>query len=131
MSLEPPDRADPAPGEERLAFLLRLNDALRPLSDPLDVQETAARLLGEHLHVARVGYAGIKGRDYIIRREYVRGVAPIAGQGPVGTFGAALREAYRRGDLVVVNDVQTDPRFTAAERESLQSRAIAAFVGVT
>src|SRR5213593_3637039 len=32
--------------EERQAFLLRLADALRPLSDPLDVQEVAARLLG-------------------------------------------------------------------------------------
>jgi PAS domain S-box-containing protein len=39
--------------EERMAFLLRLNDALRPLSDPLDVQEVAARLLGEHLRVNR------------------------------------------------------------------------------
>ena len=100
--------------EERLPFLLTLSDALRPLSDPLDVQEAAARLLGEHLHVNRVGYAEIEDHEYIIRREYAPGVAPLVGQGPVGTFGAALRDAYRRGDTVVVNDVQTDPRFTEA-----------------
>jgi PAS domain S-box-containing protein len=117
--------------EEQLAFLLRLNDALRPLGDPLDVQETAARLLGEHLRVTRVGYAEINEREYIIRREYARGVDPLVGQGPVGTFGAALQDAYRRGDTVVVNDVGTDPRFTDAERVAIQARQIAAFIGVT
>ena len=67
---------------------------------------------------------------YTIRREYVRGVPPLAGPGPAGTFGAALRDAYRRGETVVVNDVRTDPRFTDRERITMQARQIAAFVGV-
>jgi PAS domain S-box-containing protein len=116
--------------EERDAFLLKLTDALRPISDPLDVQEVAARLVGEHLGVNRVGYAEIEDRAYIVRREYVRGVAPL-GRGPSGTFGAALRDAYRRGETVVVNDVRTDPRFTDDERVNIEARQIAAFVGVT
>ena len=116
--------------EERHAFLLRLSDALRPLSNPLDVQEVASRLLGEHLGVNRVGYAEIENREYVIRREYARGVAPLAGHGPVGSFGAALSDAYRRGETVVVNDVHTDPRFTASERAAMLARQIAAFVGV-
>src|SRR5262249_23751697 len=117
--------------EERLEFLLRLNDALRPLSDASDVQETAARLLGEHLQVNRAGYAEIDRRDYVIRREYARGVPPLVGHVTSGTFGAALRDAYLRGDTVVVNDVQTDPRFTDPERVAMQARQIAAFIGVT
>jgi PAS domain S-box-containing protein len=117
--------------EQRLKFLVMLNDALRPLSDPSDVQEAAARLLGEHLRVTRAGYAEVDGREYIIRREYKSGVAPLVGQGPLGTFGAELREAYMRGETVVVTDVQTDPRFTEAERVRMQSRQIAAFIGVT
>ena len=117
--------------EQRLKFLVMLNDALRPLSDPSDVQEAAARLLGEHLRVTRAGYAEVDGGDYIIRREYNSGVAPLVGKGPLGTFGAALREAYMRGETVVVTDVQTDPRFTEAERVRMQSRQIAAFIGVT
>jgi PAS domain S-box-containing protein len=117
--------------EERLEFLLRLNDALRPLSDPHDVQETAARMVGEHLRVNRAGYAEIAGREYVIRREYAHGVPPLVGQVPAGSFGAALGEAYRRGETVVVNDVRTDPRFTDAERVSMQARQIAAFVGAT
>jgi PAS domain S-box-containing protein len=117
--------------EQRLKFLVMLSDALRPLSDPSDVQEAAARLLGEHLRVTRAGYAEVDDREYIIRREYKSGVAPLVGQGPVGTFGAALREAYMRGETVVVTDVQTDPRFTEVERVRLQSKQIAAFIGAT
>jgi PAS domain S-box-containing protein len=117
--------------EERDAFLLKLSDALRPLSNPAEVQETAARLLGEHLGVNRVGYAEMEDNGYVIRCEYTRGVAPLVGHGPSGTFGAALRDAYRRGETVVVSDVSSDPRFTADERVSMRRRQIAAFIGAT
>src|SRR5262249_14620910 len=65
-----------------------------------------------------------------IRREYRRGVPPLE-PGPRGGFGEAMREAYRTGATVVVNDVQTDPRFTGDERASLHGRQMAAFVGLT
>jgi PAS domain S-box-containing protein len=117
--------------EERHAFLLKLSDALRALNDPAGVQETAARLLGEHLGVNRVGYAEMEDHGYVIRREYTRGVAPLIGHGPSGTFGAALSEAYRRGDTVVVSDVSSDPRFTESERVRMEGRQIAAFIGTT
>jgi GAF domain-containing protein len=97
--------------EERHAFLLRLSDALRPLHDPLDMEEAAARLVGEHLNVNRVGYAELADKKTVIRREYVRGVAPLAGQGLDGAFGPALRDAFERGETVVVSDVDNDPRF--------------------
>jgi PAS domain S-box-containing protein len=117
--------------EERLAFLLRLNDALRPLSDPIAVQQTAATLLGEYLRAGRVGYAELDGREYVIRCEYTNGVPPLAARGPATGFGEALREAYSRGETVVVRDVSSDPRFTEVEREMMAGRQIASFVGVT
>jgi PAS domain S-box-containing protein len=116
--------------EERHALLLRLSDALRPLRNPIEVQEVASRILGEHLRVNRVGYAELENREYVIRREYAHGVAPLAGQGPLGEFAAALRAEFRRGGPVVVNDVETDPRFTESERVAMHARQIAAFVGV-
>ena len=116
--------------DERQAFLLRLSDALRPLSNPLDVQEVSSKLLGDHLGVNRVGYAELENREYVVRREYARDVAPLAGQGPLGSFAAALRDAFRRGETVVVNDVDTDPRFTDSERVAMRAKQIAAFVGV-
>ena len=79
--------------EERLAFLLRLNDTLRPLSDPAAVLDSAARLLAEHLGVNRVGYAGLEGGDYVIRQEHTRGVAAAGGTivGNIRCRGCARR----------------------------------------
>ena len=44
---------------------------------------------------------------------------------------SGLREAYRRGETAVVNDVASDARFTEAERDAMNTRQIAAFIGVT
>ena len=115
--------------EERLAFLLRLNDALRPLSEPGEVQATAARLLAQQLGATRVGYAEFDGGEYKIVREHIQDVAPLAGESPGITLSEELRAALRRGETVVVNDVQTDPRLSDHHRATMQARQIAAFVG--
>jgi PAS domain S-box-containing protein len=117
--------------EERLEFLLRLNDALRPLSDPGAVQDAAARLLGEHLGATRVGYAELDKSGYRIYREYTHGVPPLAGQQPGIDIGRELRQAFERGETVVINDVETDPRLTDAQRATLRPRQIAAMIGTT
>ena len=117
--------------EGRLDFLLRLNDALRPLSDPGDVQETAARLLGQHLGVTRVGYAELGGEEYSIHREYVCGVPPLAGQRLDISLGGELSAALARGETIVITDAQTDPRLGDSERATLQPRQIAALIGTT
>jgi PAS domain S-box-containing protein len=116
--------------EERLAFLLRLNDALRPLSDPVEIQEVTVRLLGEHLGVNRVAYSVIDGDEFIVTADYNDGVAPFRGRWPIAAFGAKLLEAYRRGESVMASDVRTDPRLTDAERARLLGHGIAAFLRV-
>src|SRR5262249_25757811 len=116
--------------KEEEAFLLRLADTLRPLSDPLAIQEVTARLLGEHLHVNRVNYVDIEGTDFIVRLSYANSVAPFVGRRPVATFGESLLEAHRRGDPAVVNDVCTDPRLTESERAILLASEIASFARV-
>jgi PAS domain S-box-containing protein len=116
--------------EDRHAFLLRLSDSLRPLSDPLDMEDAAARLLGEHLQANRVGYAEIADNRSTIRREWIRGVAPLAGQWVEGAFGEELTSAFRRGETVVVCDVGTDPRFSKPQRAMMRAMEMAAFAGV-
>ena len=111
-------------------FLLTLNERLRPLKDPVEIQEAAVRLIGEHLQASRVNYAQIEGNEFVISRSYARSVPPFAGRGHVARFGHAIVEACRRGETVVVSDARTDPRFTDAEREQLLASEIAAFVGV-
>jgi len=110
-------------------FLVTLNERLRPLRDPVEIQEVALRLIGEHLQASRVNYSHIEGNEFVIRRSYVRAVSPFADRGPVAWFGHAIVEACRRGETVVVSDVHTDPRLTDAERAQLLASEIAAFVG--
>jgi PAS domain S-box-containing protein len=114
--------------EERLAFLLRLNDALRPLSDPGEVQETAARYLGEHLGANRVSYVEFDGDQYSIHREYAREVPSRIEQGRELYLRGELREALRSGETLVVHDAQTEPRIGDDNRQTLASRYVAAFV---
>ena len=116
--------------EARLAFLLRLNDAVRPLNDAAAIQETAARHLCEHLGAARVGYAELGGRDYIIRREHTRGAETLVGMPLRVAVRGSLGEALRRGGTIVVNDVQADQRLSDDDRAAFRSRQIAALVGV-
>jgi len=116
--------------ELRQAFLLRLNDALRPRSNPIEIQAEASRLLGEHLRANRVSYADIEGSDFIIKKCYAKGVAPIVGRYPIASFGGALVAASRRSEKIAVDDVGIDPRLTGAERVALRTAEIGAFAGV-
>jgi len=111
------------------AFLITLNEQLRPLKDPVEIQEVAVRMIREHLHASRVDYAHIDGDEFVISRSCGDLVPPLSGRGPVARFGTALVDACRRGETVTVEDVATDPRFTAAEREQLLAGQIVAFVG--
>jgi PAS domain S-box-containing protein len=115
--------------EEHHAFVLRLADALRPLGDASHVEASACHMLGEFLRADRVVYAEIEGDQYIIRHSYSHDAPPLAPRGPIAHFGAALAPAYRRGDVVAVEDVATDPRLADAERAPLLAEGIGAFVG--
>jgi len=116
--------------EDRLAFLLQLNDALRPLSDPVEIQDVTVRLVGEHLGVNRVAYAVIDGSDFVVMADYNQGVAPLRGRWPIVAFGARLLDAQRRGESVMVSNVRTDARFSDDERATLLGRGVAAFLRV-
>jgi len=110
-------------------FLITLNEQLRSLKDPVAIQEAAVRSIGEHLHASRVNYAHIDGDEFVVSRSYADEAPPLAGRGPVARFGASLVAACRRGETVAVDDVNTDPRFTDAERAQLLAGGMAAFVG--
>src|SRR4249920_2480531 len=84
-------------------FLIALNEQLRPLKDPVAIQEVAVRLIGEHLHASRVNYAHIDGDEFVISRSYADGVPPFPDRGPVARLGNAIVAACRRGETVAVD----------------------------
>lgn len=116
--------------EARQAFLVRLGDTLRPLSDPVEIQRHASRLLGEHLMTNRVSYAEIEGDDAVIRASFVRGVEPMPERFALAPFGSWFLDPERRGEPVVVHDVSADPRLTESDRAACRAAQVAATVGV-
>ena len=121
--------------EARQAFLLTLSDALRPLTDPIEIQVTASRLIGQHLGVSRALYVEVDGEadseEGTLRGQYVHGVAPFPARISYGAFGKHVGERYRRGETIVVTDVLTDPEFNDSERSVWLATGSRAAVGVS
>lgn len=116
--------------EERHAFLLRLSDALRAVSEPDQIQLVASRLLGERLSANRVAYAEIIDGAAHIQNDYTHGIASIIGRFPMEIYGRKLIEAWRRGETVVVDDVATDPQLADADLSVYRDAGINAFIVV-
>jgi len=116
--------------EQRQAYLVTLNDVLRPLSDAVRIQSEAARVLGEHLHASRVGYGTDgDGLHLAVSRNYTDGVAEMEGQYRYNDFSKHLLPAFRTGRTVVRPDIAREP-LDAAEQAAHAALSIAASVNV-
>lgn len=88
-------------------FLVELSDALRPLSDPREIQAAATRLLGQQLKVDRTLYAEIEPDDehFFIADNYVRGSFPkMTGRFPLKDFGKTP-DSQRAGKVLLLPDI--------------------------
>ncbi|HEY9828746.1 MAG TPA: PAS domain S-box protein, partial [Stenomitos sp.] len=115
---------------ERDAFRVALTDALRSLDDPIEIQATASRILGQYLDANRVLYFEVNETCYFIAHDYVNGAQPLRGEFPIHPFGSSLITAYRAGLAVCVTDVATDPSLSTDERSAYVAIQIAAHIGV-
>ncbi len=111
--------------EARQAFLFRLQDTLRTLSDPAEIRAAASTLLGRHLGAARIGYSEMQPDDetLLITNGYVDGAPPVNGFFRLATFGPRLEEAMRQGRTLVYEDVQADDQGARAFGLELGTRA--------
>ena len=103
------DVTDRRLAEVRDRFLLELDDAVRPLSDPREITATYARLLGEHLAADRCAYADVEADQdtFNLTGDYNRGVPSIVGRYTFTNFGAEVLRLMRADEPYVVNDVDT------------------------
>lgn len=93
--------------EQQQEYLLRLNDALHLLADPVEIQRAAMQVLGEHLQVDRVVYSDINiEEDYFeIHDNYAtESVQKITGRFPYSAFGDST-EKNKNGETLVIHDV--------------------------
>ncbi|MBD2120928.1 ATP-binding protein [Trichocoleus sp. FACHB-262] len=112
------------------AFRVALTDTLRPLADPVEIQATASRVLGEYLGANRVAYFEVCGADYVVERDYVNGADAIAGGYPIDSFGPKLLAAFRAGRTVSMPNVATDPNLSPAQRSAYAAIQIGAYIGI-
>jgi diguanylate cyclase (GGDEF)-like protein/PAS domain S-box-containing protein len=96
----------------RQSFVLRLADALKPLSDPLDIMAVASETLGRALVCDQVVYGEIDERQEFatITREWTGGAMPTSlGVHRLNDFGPELIERLKRGLVNVIEDTAADP----------------------
>ena len=94
--------------EERKTFLLAFADALKPLSDPDDIRETASAALGREIGGDQVVYADIDESDEIatISRDWNDGGMPSnVGVHRMVDFGPQFIADLRAGKTVAVADM--------------------------
>ena len=105
-----------------------LNDQLRALVDPGEMQYEAAHALSEHLQAARVGFAETQtdGETVVVTRDHTDGVPDIEGRYRDDDFSPTLLSELRSGRLVVYNDVAGEPTLTDAEKAAYAARGIGA-----
>jgi signal transduction histidine kinase len=119
--------------DDHHACLLRLGDAIRQLSDPIEIQTLAARILGEHLRVDQCCYAEVKtaaGVKYFsVDCDYHTAQAStVVGTCDLDSYGAGATTRFARGESFVVTDVATSEQLGAAEKAAYIGRDIAACV---
>jgi PAS domain S-box-containing protein len=112
------------------AFRITLADALRPLADPVAIQATASRVLGEYLGANRVAYFELRDDNYFIERDYINGVAPLSGNYPIDSFGAKLLTAFHSGRAAIESDVAADLSLSPAERDTYTAIQIGAYIAI-
>jgi PAS domain S-box-containing protein len=105
--------------ERQQRFLLELSDELRDRADPIGAAARACQLLGRELDVGRCGYGEVdaSGEYFTVERDWTDGrMASLAGRIHLADFGREVIEAFRRGEMVRLEDAALDPRTLPAAR---------------
>ena len=118
--------------ERRQEFLLKLSDALRPLSDPLEIQRAAMLVVGESLLADRVFYADMTpdGETWIVLDNYTSGRVPkLVGSFPTADFDATV-ETLKRGEVVVIPDVNGATDLREEDKRAFAGLHVRSAIGV-
>jgi len=104
--------------EARVALIATVSESIGTSEDPAELLYEVSRSVGEHLHVRRSLFTEIdlENNRGIVRRDYCRGVASVAGIYKVSDYPEATLREMRGGRIVVNCDSKNDPR-TASEYE--------------
>nr|WP_272901729.1 GAF domain-containing protein [Methylomicrobium sp. RS1] len=98
------------------------------MSDPIEIQQAAMRVVGEHLKVDCVQYGEIDNETMIIADSYARGGFPkLSGEFPMRRFSNAVK-ILQRGETLVVEDIRNQSGYSEAELASFAALKIVSIV---
>jgi PAS domain S-box-containing protein len=102
------DATERKQSEFRRQFITDLDEALRPLADPLQITATSARLLGEHLSASRCCYADVleDGDAFDVLGEYARDVVSVIGRYKWSQFGSVTARLMAENIPSVICDTE-------------------------
>ena len=93
--------------EKQQAFMLKLSDALRPLSNPVDIEEAVTKIALDFMEADWCHYCTIDGDNLIILRDAVRGDLPhLVGEYQISNY-PLFNNILSAGCASVVHDVHT------------------------
>ncbi len=107
--------------EHRRSALIALDDRLRDMDEPAEMSFAAAEIIGRALGVSRAGYGVVDMAEETIQidRDWTApGVPSVAGRLNFRDYGSYI-EDLKRGETVVFDDAETDPR-TASNADALK-----------
>lgn len=113
-------------GEQRQAALVELGDRLRELTGPAEIAVVAAEIVGRTLGTASAAYGTVDpgpGTVEIERDWCPDGVASIVGRHRFAEYGSYFDDLLR-GEIVAIEDVETDPRASAGPLLALGVRSL-------
>ncbi|MDR7870453.1 MAG: ATP-binding protein [Tissierellaceae bacterium] len=116
--------------KENYAFIIKLSDELRSLSDEISIKDSATRLLTEHLNVSQSSYGDFYGDKLIISRETQSdSTLNMKGTYSRSNFSEEM-DMLLSDNEVVYSDVFEYPMFSTEHRDYLLSLNIRANITV-
>jgi len=99
--------------EERQAFLLRVSDAFRPLTDPAEVKTKAMELLAEQLDAMRASYFEFEEDEdhFHVTERSERGAPPIPERMRMSDFSPAMHRLFKSGGTLSIEDATVPGEF--------------------
>ncbi|UHG94968.1 ATP-binding protein [Spirosoma oryzicola] len=119
--------------ERQQSFLLALSDSLRPLSNPVTIQTTAAQQLLAELQAGWVYFVSLAiDNDTISTLEGVSKEEPLAllPNTKMSRFGMSFLPDYANNQALHYGDTQAEPSFTEQNRQAFRTIRTGALIAV-
>ncbi len=118
--------------ESRQRFLLKLADAIRPISDAREIEGIACCLLGNELKSDRAFYTEINEKEGYIKvmQDYLGGTSPsLAGTYPLSAYAWTI-PLYQKAEPVIIPDIYNSELVAAADIGAMEATKVVSYCAV-